>query len=276
MNNRSGYGVFISKDNYEVESTYGALGSKTSVYQAEVYAIHKCCELLSEMEPEPVTIFTDNQSALESLAQMTGKSTVIQQCIDSLNRLAKSRSVTIKWIKAHFDHSGNEMADSLAKLGTESNVVESIPPPISYANFKIKEHIKNLWSSRWTDSTACRQTKIWFPAPDEKLSKHLINLNRLSLGRVVQGISGHNFLMRHEALINKEKDPTCRRCLQAEETFWHIIGICPYFYTLRKDIFQDISPTLPNKPKWKVHQIQKFVESPQTKELMDRQQVLPG
>ena len=76
------------------------------------------------MEPEPVTIFTDNQSALVSLAQMTGKSTVVQQCIDSLNKLAKSRSVTIKWIKAHFDHCGNEMADALAKSGTEKALME--------------------------------------------------------------------------------------------------------------------------------------------------------
>ena len=279
MNNRSGYGVFISKDNYEVESTYGALGSKTSVYQAEVYAIHKCCELLSKMEPEPVTIFTDNQSALVSLAQMTGKSTVVQQCIDSLNKLAKSRSVTIKWIKAHFDHCGNEMADALAKSGTENTLVEeAIPPPISYANFRIKEHIKELWLERWTSKSNkefCKQTKIWFPKVNEKLSKHLINLNKLSLGRVVQGITGHNFLMRHETLINPGKASACRLCQKAEETFWHLIGECEALYTLRVNIFHDISPTLPKNPEWKVHQIQRFVESPQVKRLMVRQQV-PG
>ena len=35
------------------------------------------------------------------------------------------------------------MADALAKSGTEKTLVEeAIPPPISYANFRIKEHIR--------------------------------------------------------------------------------------------------------------------------------------
>ena len=82
--------------------------------------------------------------------------------------------------------------------------------------------------------------------------------------------------MRHETLINPGKASACRLCQKAEETFWHIIGKCESLYTLRKDIFHSISPTLPKQPEWKVHQIQKFVESKKVKVLMERQQVLPG
>ena len=79
--------------------------------------------------------------------------------------------------------------------------------------------------------------------------------------------------MRHEAILNPERDPTCRLCLEDEESFWHIIGECPALWKLRRDIFQ-LYPTLDKNPDWKVHQIQKFVENPQIWELMGRQQSL--
>ena len=40
-----------------------------------------------------------------------------EECINRLNRLAKSRKVTSKWVKAHVGHSGNEIANELAQMG---------------------------------------------------------------------------------------------------------------------------------------------------------------
>ena len=269
MKDKSGYGVFISKGNHEIKSTFGALGKKSSVYQAEIYAIQKCSEMLLDLEPEAVTIFTDSQSALESLAQVTCQSVVVQNCIQGLNRLGSTRPVTIKWIKAHNQHVGNEYADALAKQGTSSLEVETIPPPISYLYDKIKQNFRKKWLSRWQSSKECRQTKLWFPTLNEKLSKHLIKLNRVSLGRIVQGITGFNRLMYHESLVDKQIDPQCRLCEEEGEveSFYHVVVECPSQWKLRRNIFHWYFP--PDIFEWKVHQLLRFVEDPQIQELME-------
>ena len=268
INDRSGYGVSITKNDHEITSTFGALGKKTTVYQAEVYAIHKCCELLIDMEPESVTIFTDNQSALESLAQVNGRSKVVQNCISILNRLAKTRPVTLKWIKAHSNHTGNECADALAKKGTTIDQMETLSPPFSYATKIIKMHLVNQWNLRWITSDKCRQTKIWFPNINQKHSGNLMKLNRYSLGLIVQGLTGFNRLMAHENIVDPNTDPTCRLCQGKKivESFWHIIGECPALHTLRLNIFHTYF-TL-DTSEWKVYQILNFVETPQIRDLM--------
>ena len=135
---------------------------------------------------------------------------------------------------------------------------------------KIKNHILKKWQSSWQSKPSeYKRTRKWFPIPNEKLSQQLIKLDRLSLGRIVQGITGFNRLMRHESKVSPEVDPTCRLCLEDDESFWHLISECPALWKLRRDIFHWYFP--PDVFEWKVYQILKFVENPQIRELMNGQ-----
>ena len=55
-------------------------------------------------------------------------------------------------------------------------------------------------------------------------------------------------------------DPTCRFCLEEEETTWHLAAECPALWQNRRDIFYEyIGLDIP--PKWNPHQIILFMDS---------------
>lgn len=266
MNERSGYGLAIIQGDTEISNKYGYLGKNATVFQSEVYAIHKACVELSKIETDSVTIFTDSQSTLDSLKKVQIKSKVVKSCILELNKLSQRKSVEIKWVKAHFDHTGNELADALAKNGTTMQMEEQIPPPLKVATRKLEMATFKAWNQRWIQSHDCRQTKQWFPTLDKSKSERLVNLDRSTLGLVVQLITGFNGFMYHESNIAKEEvDSTCRLCLEDTETSWHIVCECPALWRLRREIF---NTHYISKLKWSVKHILNLVKNTQVKDML--------
>ena len=82
---------------------------------------------------------------------------------------------------------------------------------------------------------------MFFPFTSPRLAKKLLKLDRLKLSVMVQLITGHNFLNRHNAIVELgEADPemsACRFCHQDEESSFHILAECDMFTRLRRDIF---------------------------------------
>ena len=96
----------------------------------------------------------------------------------------------------------------------------------------------------------------------------LIYLPKLILGQIIQIITGHTYLKRHQAVIDESErqriieandfdnadddgnaiidapDPSCGRCGKGEESPFHILTECDSLATLRKDIFgrEDLVP----------------------------------
>ena len=134
-----------------IGSKNAQLSTTNSVFQAEVYAIDKSCHLLRQLETKSVTIFSDSMSGLYALNAIQTRSKVVKNCLDSLNLLAASGcKIELKWVKGHDNHTGNEIADFLAKTGTanELNKVE-LPPPKSTATVKISNAMYKKWKERW-------------------------------------------------------------------------------------------------------------------------------
>lgn len=86
-----------------------------------------------------ILAFEKYEAALKVLAKVQINSSVVKNCTLELNKIGASTSVEIKWIKAHFGFTGNEMADQEAKSGTKKSVEEKIPPPYRMALSKIEE-----------------------------------------------------------------------------------------------------------------------------------------
>ena len=103
------------------------------------------------------------------------------------------------------------------------------------------------------------------PAVNKRKSKLLINQDRTTLGLIVQMLTGHTRLNRHESLINPEEEPNCRYCLQEEETPWHVIGACPRLMNVRLDCFG--LRFLEDIPEWTPQQLLKFCQKANLKEL---------
>ena len=78
----------------------------------------------------------------------------------------------------------------------------------------------------------------------------------MELSRFVRIVSGHNGLFYFKSKIDPEINPQCRFCLEADETFFHLVTDCPRFRADREDIFLDT--VISNDMSWSVKKLLNF------------------
>ena len=266
------------------------LRAKNTVMQAELFAIKKLCELLLQHtegcadcwvpKDGTIDIYCDSQSAILALNSIFVQSELVEQVIDLLNTLAqKINSLTIRWIRGHQGHIGNERADRLAREGRDGpGPVESDAPKIAKATMKseIEYATRKLWKVMWEIEPTCRQSKDWFPnGPRPRFAFEILHLPRPLCSQIIHFVTCHNFLKRHQALVNmsvytraaEEEDqlddvedplePPCAKCSlcgQDEETSYHIMTECVILAHIRIAVFgrEDIFPPYDNIPLYKL------------------------
>ena len=172
---------------------------------------------------------------------------------------SKKNFIEIRWIKAHVGHTGNEKADELAKKGAQNitEIESDTPrPPKSVMQKKIKNSFLTSWNESWIARADCRQTKIWFPRINTKYSENIIKYDRQQVSSLVQLFTGHNYLKRHQALVDHSDDNLCRLCLEDEETSLHVMTECP---ALSGPRLMEFGPVQTNPPTWSVTQVTSFL-----------------
>ena len=129
-----------------------------------------------------------------------------------------------------------------------------LPPQTGTYRQKLKSLMITRWSHRWQELGrqevgACRQTRFWLQLPNKQTSKYLMSLNRLKLGLMIQFITGHGWLRRHQSLVDHlETDPTCRLCIKddnerpGEETPIHLVTECEIMKDKAKKLFYNDTP----------------------------------
>ncbi len=185
------------------------------------------------------------------LCKYATPSRTLERCIKSLNALGQQTRLTLRWIKAHVGTISKEKADELAKAvasNSTDNVrtLDDIPAPYSFLVKKVEEGTCRLWTNHWMTeqnpdgSTRYRQSKIFFPQPKKSKSYFLIKQGKTTLFRLIQFITGHTFMRRHNYLVQgngDEPQPPCRLCLQGEETPHHLLHYCDAIARTRMMIF---------------------------------------
>jgi ribonuclease HI len=261
------------------------LTDHSTVFQAEVEAINHGATLALEISDKTKDnlnkygdlskhtfhFISDSKASLLAIHKRTTNSKTVLKCINNLKILQNHNPITLNWIKAHNNHPGNELADFLAKKGTNPTPPTPGPPQNTLPNIIHtpfpKPYIKNIintatdkkWNKKWLSSTEYRQTKIFFPTVAPRKTHSLLRLDRNSLGIAARWLTGHCFLNRHNNLLNplKYPNPTCRICEMANEKPSHIICECEALGHLRHYHFQEFLLTIP--PEWKVQQLMQFL-----------------
>ena len=118
-----------------------------------------------------------------------------------------------------------------------------LPLPTCEIKSLTRQFTTAKWKTRWENSTTSRQTKIFFPEPNPKLSKDLLQLSRTDLGLCIRHLSDHSFLKYHRSKVDPSVDPKCRLCSADREESAHIILECPAFQEERLQIFWEYQPT---------------------------------
>jgi hypothetical protein len=217
---------------------------------------------LNQTEADEVHFYIDSQAAIKALAKRYSDTKTIISCKKSLNNLHTKFNVHLHWIKAHKGYKGNESADKLAKQGAIAQNSQGISK-ISKQSFNqiITVLINSKWQAEWQSATTCRQTKHFFPEINTKESHKLFLLNRERISQCVRFITGHNFMLRHQSLINSEiSDNFCRLCDDHEpESSQHIICECPALGIQRMKTFG--YPVLSTEPEWTTNSLATFLNT---------------
>ena len=238
------------------------LGLTSSVYQGEMAAIKEAAIWLkANCSNKRVVIYSDSRSSLLSLTNPMVKSELVFQTRDRLTAAAsKNNYITLRWVKAHADHFGNEVADELAKggaLGPAAPPSDLIKPPLSFIKHSYSCKFRAKWAQQWHDRTDCRQTKLWFEFPNRQRAFEIINLDRFHISAMIRTITGHNYLKRHQALVDNTTDNLCTFCQEAEETSIHVVAQCEPLWRHRQDAFG--SAFLSSPLLWNVSQTISFL-----------------
>ena len=98
--------------------------------------------------------------------------------------------------------------------------------PINLIRKELSNHTRRKWGEYWNNRLDCRQTKLWFPKPDQKRAKQLMGLNKKDFGLVTRWITGHCYLARHQSLMY-DNSPLSSLCQEDDETPWHLLWDCP-------------------------------------------------
>ncbi len=248
------------------------LGAYTTVFQGEVYAIKAAADwVTNKCKYKSVDIYIDSRAAILALASYKQTSKLTKDAVLKLNEASAINRVTLKWIKSHVGHIGNEKADEAAKIGALDDTLETGDIPalsLKIVKNNLKSGFYKSWQERWSRRKDCRQTKQWFPTIQKQLSHQVLYTDRRQYSRYVQLITGHNFLKRHSALVDNSDEAECRLCWEDEETSFHLIAECPAIAWARLKVFG--APLQSSPLIWSIKQVASFLREANIGPLLDQ------
>ena len=266
FDNRSGYAYIIFGESFRKQD-FKHLGREASVFQSEILAVQEAAHemLIHEIEDKDIRIHIDNQAAIKTLGSYRIRSKIAAGCKMMINKLSEKNNVTLTWIPGHSNHKGNEIADRLAKRGTNLKA-EGPLSILPIAEATIKDEIKQ-WSNKvqqivWRRRTDCRQSKMAMPKIGNHIWKQIRKHPRRKMNIITQILTGHTTLKRHLNVMTIEDESLCQQCMEdnTEETMEHFILQCPAFARNRQNILGKIYMEPEEFSEIKISKLLKFVK----------------
>lgn len=176
--NGMGTGVGIYSNKLQIQKSIGLKGS-CSILQAEIFAIREAAKLFRERDEtrgRMITIFSDSQAAIRSIASGLCKSRTVVSCREALSWIRGS-NVSLCWVPGHSNVEGNVRADKLAKIGANMDDAEAVDAPLpSIGQLKdaIDEILKEKQHRSWQNRNDCRISRTLWPKADADRTKEVL------------------------------------------------------------------------------------------------------
>ena len=198
-----------------------------------------------EAAGERITLYTNYKPCLDALERVVTTSKLEYKTIQLLNAAAgKCDRLVIRWISG--TNTLYKDALALAKTAASNGAQPVYDAPLPTKEMSSKHILigtDKLWTILYHQlqyPERCRQTKDWWPKPDKERSNQILSLKRKQWGKMVQFMTGHNHLARHNNIVDPNESPTCSLCDYGyPQDTAHIIGECPdpHLMKIRIDIF---------------------------------------
>ncbi|XP_017473760.1 PREDICTED: uncharacterized protein LOC108364547 [Rhagoletis zephyria] len=207
------------------------LGKYPSIFQAEVFAIDICAEVILQRQPrkQHIVICSDSQAALRAVSSCEINSRLVWECVKRLNALGELNTVQLMWVPGHTGVQGNEDADKLAREAAATRPIGP-EPFLAVGPHTIREELRieerNLIRTHWKNTPGLRQAKELLGSYNPRRSRELITLNKTNLRFITGLLTGHCRLRAHMHTLGISADDSCRYCDRVPETPRHIILEC--------------------------------------------------
>ena len=236
---KSGYGIYIQDTDTRL---CRPLGRYSTVFQTEVIAIKEAASELTSHRVRncAVDILSDSQAALLALSSNCITSSLVGEGKTELNKLGANNTVTLRWIRGHAGHQGNEIADELARAGSLLPFFGP-EPAVGVSTAWIRSEIKHvsiqLHIQLWQGITTCRQSKALGLAIDAKRSEDLLRLSRRHIRAITCLLTGHGGFRKHLHRLGLAASAICHLCWHDEDTAEHFLCRCEKLNYLRLAVF---------------------------------------
>jgi hypothetical protein len=158
---------------------------------------------------------------------------LVRQCQKALFAISTRHTLALYWVPGHAGVRGNEIADKLARGGSDQRFVGP-EPFLGFSRRKIRK-IK-LWMENqhlvlWRGPCSIqREARELISGPELATWAWLLSFNGTQSRVVIGLLTGHNTLRRHLYIMGLSNNPTCRKCGTEEKTSVHIVCECEAFF----------------------------------------------
>ena len=87
---------------------------------------------------------------------------------------------------------------------------------------KVRRWMYNQWKQEWLREPDCGQTKFWFSGPDPLFSRRVLKYNRTNLALLIQFITGHCWLSRHDSIVQGGSTTDIVSCPQCDTNLTNV------------------------------------------------------
>ena len=144
------------------------------------------------------------------------------ECI--YNGMEKSRKLfAFQWIPSHVNIEGNDVADSLAKMGSEMGPVNSPSTPLEKILSQIDKNFSEEWMQDWSSSTKGRS---YFQLHERRSTMNYSDMPRKDQVTISQLKTGHFPCGKYLHKVRKRDTASCLLCQEEDETIEHILFKC--------------------------------------------------
>jgi ribonuclease HI len=212
------------------------LPNHCTVFQSEIFAILMACETLLKHNEDDllavtdssIVICVDSQAAIKAIESVSTTSSLVRDCKRSICTLGNKCNLNIIWVPSHVNIQGNEIADTLARQGSDLHISWSVRIPVPTAFYKNEINSYLLERAKFNWQKAMHKSKNLWTAFNPKATRSMLDKGRKYARKVTFLLTGHWNIGRHARRlgIGNIACPGCGICAQ-ETDLEHVWCLCP-------------------------------------------------